>query len=63
MTLAGEKCPVAAGVEGMSTTSEDTISVTVEGDATYEWRGDDAEARHEQWALTGEPTWDIEARA
>lgn len=35
------------------------ITVPIEGDGlTYSWSGEDAEARHERWALTGEPTYD-----
>lgn len=36
-----------------------TIEVPVEEDGlTYVWRGEDAETRHEQWALTGDATYD-----
>lgn len=43
-------------------TNDAEITVTVEGDqVTYTWRGEDAEARHERWALTSEETWDTQA--
>lgn len=41
----------------MSTIDEIAVHVETDG-LTYTWRGDDAEARHEQWALTGAETYD-----
>ncbi|MBN9214659.1 MAG: hypothetical protein J0J04_07585 [Microbacterium sp.] len=39
--------------------SPDSISAQVEGDnLVYEWHGDDAEARHEAWALDDAQTYD-----
>lgn len=46
----------------MDSSETPMIFVTVEGDEiTYEWHGPDAEERHERWALTGEPTYDLPA--
>lgn len=43
----------------MSGTVPDTISTHVEGDdIVYRWHGDDAEQRHEEWALRDVPTYD-----
>jgi|GEM_PF-6147423 len=40
-------------------TAPDVIEVTVEGDdLTYVFRGPDAAARHDQWALDGAATCD-----
>lgn len=37
----------------------ETISAQVEGDnIDYHWHGDDAEQRHEEWALNDAPTYD-----
>lgn len=43
----------------MSETGATAISAHVEGDEiTYRWYGEDAEQRHEQWALTDAKTYD-----